>query len=101
MENFYENDGENITITFENYGEENRNLGELMDWLGEVCGITQINELYQFACADDCGNLFNFTNEDEVRLAKDGKISLQYTGETINDYKETHKSVYNWFFNIK
>lgn len=98
---FYTNDGANINIRFDFYGTKDRNLGELFDWLGEIAMVIQANELYQFACLDDCGNIFKFDNEDEVRLAHYGSVTLPYTGETIEDYKESHKDFYNWFFNIR
>ena len=101
MKDFFKYHDNTITITYPNYGKENRNLGDLMDWLGEKFGFIQANELYQFACLDDCGNVFDFTNDDEVKLFKEGKVVLEATGETIEDYKETHKDFYNWFFNIK
>ena len=44
MKNFYENNGEQIIITFKDYGLENRNLGELFDFLGDVANVIQANE---------------------------------------------------------
>lgn len=101
MKDFFDYQDNKITITYPNYGSEGRNLGELFDWLGDIAHFTQANELYQFACLDDCGNIFEFTNSDEVKLSKEGKVVLESTGETINDYKETHKDFYNWFLTLK
>ncbi|MEX0596147.1 MAG: hypothetical protein WD512_06565 [Candidatus Paceibacterota bacterium] len=97
---FFKYDNDEITITYLNYGAENRNLGELFDWLGDVADFIQINELYQFACSEDCGNIFDFTNEDENTLAKTGSVTLKATGKTVGDFKETHEDTYKWFFNI-
>ena len=96
---FYVNNGTQITIFYANYGSKNRNLGDLLDWLSDTVGIVQLNELYQNCVSDDCGNLFDFTNQDEILLAKNGKVVMEYSGETLKDYKETHGEVYKWFWN--
>jgi len=89
-----------IIIQYANYGEDNRNLGDLMDWLGEL-GFVQCNELYQGCVADDCGNLFEFSNSDEMVLAREGEVTLKLSGETLTDYKNSNEDFYNWFWNIK
>lgn len=100
MNDFYENNGEQITITFKDYGSKDRNLSELFDFLGDVANVIQANELYQFACVDDSGNIFDFNNQDENILSKNGKVVLHYTGETVEDYKNENKDFYNWYYNI-
>lgn len=100
VDRFFGYDGDTITIQFDKYGSEGRNLGELFDWLGDM-GIVQCNEIEQFYISDDCGNLFIFDNQDENVLAKKGIVELKATGKTVEDYKESHKDFYNWFFNIK
>lgn len=101
VDRFLEYNGEIMTIQFDKYGSENRNLGELFDWLGEEASIVQCNEIEQFYISDDCGNLFIFDNQNENVLAREGIVELKATGETIEDYKESHKDFYNWFFNVK
>ncbi len=99
VDRFFEYNGNVMTIQFDKYGSEGRNLGELFDWLGDL-GIIQCNEIEQFYISDDCGNLFVFDNQDEMVLTKKGIVELKATGETIEDYKESHEDFYNWFFNI-
>lgn len=101
VDRFFEYNGDNMTIQFDKYGSEGRNLGELFDWLGEEAGVVQCNEIEQFYISDDCGNLFIFDNQDEKVLAREGIIELKATGETVEDYKDSHEDFYNWFFNIK
>ena len=98
---YFNHKGDSFEVQYDQYGSEGRNLGELFDWLGDEADIIQANELYQFCCIDDCGNIFDFTNEDEYVLAKRGIIELFYTGETIEDYKEKNPDFYNWYWGIK
>ena len=93
-----ENDGKVITITYKGYGDEDRNLGDLMDWLSDKANIIQANELYQFACIDGNGKIFDFTNKDELILAREGSVKLEYTGETIEDYKVSNPDFYKWYY---
>lgn len=93
----YKNDGNLITITYPNYN----SLSRLFEWLNDIAQVTQLNEIGQFICSDDCGNLFEFNNKHEIQLQRNGFVVLEYNGETINDYKKSHPKVYNWFWNIK
>lgn len=101
MKNFVTYIDDEITIEYEAYGSEDRNLGELFDWLGDEMNFIQANELYQFACSDSCGNIFEFNNQDEMILAREGKVTIKATGKTVEDFKQENKDFYNWFWNIK
>lgn len=86
-----------IKITYENYGDEGRNYGELFDLLGGFDIVTASEIKENFIAYD--GDIYIFSHRDEQRLADDGSVTIYIYG-SVEDYKESDKEFYNWYYNL-
>lgn len=94
----YNNDTNELTIIYPNYGSENRNRGELFDYLGDF-DIIIANELHPDAIIMS-GDLYLFSNSDEEILSRNGSITLGLysTLDDFIDFEDNDQvSFYNWY----
>jgi hypothetical protein len=89
-----------LKITFPNYGKDDRNYGELFDFLGDF-DIINANELGKDVILMS-GVVFMFTNSDEGQLARKSYIELEQIC-SLKDFLEPSNSVHtdfsNWYSN--
>lgn len=87
-----------LIINYSNYGLENRNYGDLFDFLGDF-DIVTASELGQDEIVMS-GIVFRFTPQDEARLKQQGSViltkELELT-EYVNRENNNHIEFLTWY----
>lgn len=89
-----------LTISYSNYGGENRNYCQLFDFLGDFDIITA-NELGQDVIVMS-DIIFIFSSFDEGRLKRDGIVELEAMStlqEFIDLENPDHYEFLEWYYN--
>lgn len=97
---FYKNG--QLTIRYAYYGQyENRQYGDLFDWLGDFDIITASEIHRNYICMSE--EVFVFSEDDEIHLEEYGEVKLNSIGflDDILDLQNPHHLDFNnWYYNI-
>lgn len=88
-----------LTITYKNYGDEERNYGELFDFLGDFDIVTG-SEIGRDVIVMS-GLIFYFTHQDEANLSRNGHVTLSEVcnlTDYIDKNNPEHISFLKWYF---